>query len=185
MPISCGAAASSSSICRRQIAFVCAAANPGPTMRPSAAACWRASGAWPTSSPSVTLPLDDRTIRPLHNLLLAPRWTHCRGQSQRRQSETASASNLQHVRTMEWNMPDPVSEREVDTANASYWLSRHRELEGDIRSVGNKGLDIATNEAASDRIRQLLRAFLPEVMRDRKCATVLDVGCGIGRFAPV
>jgi SAM-dependent methyltransferase len=82
-------------------------------------------------------------------------------------------------------MPNVANEREIDVANADYWLDRHEKLEGDIRSVGNKGLDIPTNEAASENIRQLLRTFLPELIGSRSRATVLDLGCGIGRFAPV
>lgn len=82
-------------------------------------------------------------------------------------------------------MPIAAKQREVELANAAYWLKRHRELEGDIRSVGNRGADLATNEAVSERGRRLLRTLVPELIRGRDGAMVLDLGCGIGRFAPV
>ncbi len=82
-------------------------------------------------------------------------------------------------------MPIAAKQREVELANAAYWLKRHQELEGDIRSVGHRGADLATNEAVSERGRQLLRTLVPQLIRGRDGATVLDVGCGIGRFAPV
>ena len=74
---------------------------------------------------------------------------------------------------------------ELDAANAAYWLARHAELEGDIRSVGHRGLDIATNSAVTDRKRQLLARMLHDLPTGSNGNAAIDIGCGIGRYSAV
>jgi SAM-dependent methyltransferase len=62
----------------------------------------------------------------------------------------------------------------------AYWLARHEQLRGDIRSVGNKGLSVAENEAAYRERAEALRRYLPERLGELRGRSALELGCGIG-----
>ncbi len=70
------------------------------------------------------------------------------------------------------------------TDNEDYWIERHINFKGDIRSVGNIGNDIETNlkgyEAKKRRIKQAVQQV---VGQDLAGKSVLELGCGIGMLA--
>jgi SAM-dependent methyltransferase len=73
---------------------------------------------------------------------------------------------------------------DVHAKNLAYWLRRHEESEGDIRSVGNRGKSIEENEAGyRSKSRQLANILRRELGAPRG-KRVLDLGCGIGLYAP-
>jgi 2-polyprenyl-3-methyl-5-hydroxy-6-metoxy-1,4-benzoquinol methylase len=65
----------------------------------------------------------------------------------------------------------------------TFWIQRHEELAGDIRSVGNRGRSIEENEAGYKKRGQLLRDFISKHVADPFGKTVLEFGCGIGKIA--
>jgi SAM-dependent methyltransferase len=68
--------------------------------------------------------------------------------------------------------------------NLAYWLRRHEESQGDIRSVGNRGKSIEENEAGyRNKTRQLANILRRELGAPRG-KRVLDLGCGIALYAP-
>ena len=64
-----------------------------------------------------------------------------------------------------------------------YWLSRHQELVGDIRSVGNKGKSIAENEEGYRKRGAALRAYIVRRLGPVRGKSALEFGCGIGMMA--
>jgi 2-polyprenyl-3-methyl-5-hydroxy-6-metoxy-1,4-benzoquinol methylase len=72
----------------------------------------------------------------------------------------------------------------MEKDNENYWIERHRNYIGDVRSVGNMGKDISANLAGYEQKIKMLRNALLS-----RCATlhgmsILEVGCGIGMMAP-
>jgi SAM-dependent methyltransferase len=65
----------------------------------------------------------------------------------------------------------------------AYWIARHEQLRGDIRSVGNKGLSQAENEAAYRERAEALRQFLPDCLGPPAGRSAVEFGCGIGMVA--
>jgi SAM-dependent methyltransferase len=68
--------------------------------------------------------------------------------------------------------------------NLAYWLRRHEESEGDIRSVGNRGKSIEENEAGYRNKTRQLASILRRELGAPRGKRVLDLGCGIGLYAP-
>jgi trans-aconitate methyltransferase len=67
---------------------------------------------------------------------------------------------------------------------ATYWVDRHSQLKGDIRSVGNREVSVEENEKGYVR----RAAVLSELLADLALAegsTLIEFGCGIGMQAPV
>jgi SAM-dependent methyltransferase len=64
-----------------------------------------------------------------------------------------------------------------------YWVSRHQELAGDIRSVGNKGKSIVENEEGYRRRGAALRAYIIRRLGPVRGKSALEFGCGIGMMA--
>jgi SAM-dependent methyltransferase len=65
----------------------------------------------------------------------------------------------------------------------AYWLARHEQFKGDIRSVGNKGLSILENESAYRERADAMRWFLTEHLGDLAGRRAIEFGCGIGMVA--
>jgi SAM-dependent methyltransferase len=68
--------------------------------------------------------------------------------------------------------------------NLAYWLRRHEELEGDIRSVGNRGKSLEENEADYRIKTRNLVSILRRELAMPRGKRVLDLGCGTGLYAP-
>ena len=66
-----------------------------------------------------------------------------------------------------------------------YWKERHVRYSGDIRSVGHIGKSLNENNLGtaliSDKLRNLIRCLFTTTTE----LQVLDLACGIGRFAPM
>jgi SAM-dependent methyltransferase len=75
------------------------------------------------------------------------------------------------------------------TANAyepaTYWVERHSELKGDIRSVGNRGVSVEENEKGYVNRAANLSKLLTEELSVSAGSTLIEYGCGIGMQAPV
>lgn len=74
----------------------------------------------------------------------------------------------------------------MNTDNEEYWVKRHKDLYGDIRSTGNLAKDIETNIKGYDKKISMLRSAIekyifPETFEG---LDVLEVGCGVGMMAP-
>jgi SAM-dependent methyltransferase len=67
----------------------------------------------------------------------------------------------------------------------SYWIERHEQLRGDIRSVGNLGTSEEKNLAGLPQHRARLKTVLQHLVPDASDKMALDLGSGIGRLAPV
>jgi len=67
--------------------------------------------------------------------------------------------------------------------NENYWINRHEELKGDIRSVGNRGKGIEENVRGYESKVQKLRTVINHKFDNLLSKTVLEVGCGIGMMA--
>lgn len=67
--------------------------------------------------------------------------------------------------------------------NLAYWLRRHEELEGDIRSVGNRGKSPEENEADYRIKTGKLVSTLRRELAITRGKRVLDLGCGTGLYA--
>jgi len=63
-----------------------------------------------------------------------------------------------------------------------YWIDRHLRLKGDPRAVGNAGHSVAQNLASSAILCSALTTALQVAGPFR---SVLEIGCGTGRVAPV
>jgi SAM-dependent methyltransferase len=68
--------------------------------------------------------------------------------------------------------------------NLAYWLRRHEEFEGDIRSVGNRGKSPEENEADYWIKTRKLVSILRRELATPRGKRVLDLGCGTGLYAP-
>jgi trans-aconitate methyltransferase len=68
---------------------------------------------------------------------------------------------------------------------ATYWVDRHSELKGDIRSVGNRGVSVEENEKGYVNRAAILSALLTEDLAVAAGSTLIEFGCGIGMQAPV
>lgn len=64
-----------------------------------------------------------------------------------------------------------------------FWVSRHEELSGDIRSVGNRGKSVAENELGYRDRNEGLRRFISREIRDVSGRSAIEFGCGIGMIA--
>jgi trans-aconitate methyltransferase len=67
---------------------------------------------------------------------------------------------------------------------ATYWVDRHSQLKGDIRSVGNRGVSVEENEKGYVRRAAILSELLTD-MALAEGSTLIEFGCGIGMQAPV
>jgi SAM-dependent methyltransferase len=77
----------------------------------------------------------------------------------------------------------PIEQPGSDYEPAAYWIARHEQLAGDIRSVGNKGKSVAENEAAYRERAAALRAFVADLIGEPAGRSALELGCGIGLVA--
>jgi SAM-dependent methyltransferase len=68
-----------------------------------------------------------------------------------------------------------------DFDQAAYWIERHERYRGNILAVGNENYDQEGNE----QNRRQHDARLTNALTTIKPKTVLDVGCGYGRAAPI
>jgi chitin disaccharide deacetylase len=68
---------------------------------------------------------------------------------------------------------------------ATYWVERHSQLKGDIRSVGNRGVSVAENEKGYVNRAAVLSHLLTEDLSVARGSTLIEFGCGIGMQAPV
>jgi len=68
---------------------------------------------------------------------------------------------------------------------ATYWLDRHSQLKGDIRSVGNRGVSVEENEKGYLNRAAVLSKLLTEDLAVADGTALLEFGCGIGMQAPV
>jgi trans-aconitate methyltransferase len=68
---------------------------------------------------------------------------------------------------------------------ATYWVDRHSQLKGDIRSVGNRGVSVEENEKGYVNRAAVLSALLTEDLAVPEGSTLIEFGCGIGMQAPV
>lgn len=66
-----------------------------------------------------------------------------------------------------------------------YWVKRHEDLAGDIRSVGNISHSVEENEQGQAQLRERLTAVLNATGMARAGTSVLDFGCGIGLLGPL
>ena len=66
-----------------------------------------------------------------------------------------------------------------------YWLERHEQLQGDVRSVGKIGSGREDSIEASRQKAELLRRVFKHLYPEAGLRKMLDVGCGVGRFAPI
>lgn len=64
----------------------------------------------------------------------------------------------------------------------AYWIARHRRFGDDPRAVGNAGKSVEENLVGSARLQESLAAALRVIGLP---GSVLDIGCGYGRLAPV
>ena len=94
---------------------------------------------------------------------------------------SALQTALQNLSSLCCTPPDLI-EVPSDFNQEDYWVHRHRRLQGDPRSVGNLGLTIEENLAGEKKLRNALEISLKRLGVH---GTVLDVGCGYGRLAPV
>ena len=94
---------------------------------------------------------------------------------------------ITHQQETECSALDPVASRTPTPAAVydprRYWVSRHQELVGDIRSVGNKGKSIAENEQGYRRRGAALRAYIVRRLGPVRGRSALEFGCGIGMMA--
>ena len=67
--------------------------------------------------------------------------------------------------------------------NENYWIKRHEELKGDIRSVGNRGKPLEENVRGYESKVQRLRTVINKRFGSVLNKSVLEVGCGIGMMA--
>jgi predicted glycoside hydrolase/deacetylase ChbG (UPF0249 family) len=68
---------------------------------------------------------------------------------------------------------------------ATYWVERHSQLKGDIRSVGNRGVSVEENEKGYVKRAAALSEVLMEGLSVAQGSTLIEFGCGIGMQAPV
>jgi trans-aconitate methyltransferase len=68
---------------------------------------------------------------------------------------------------------------------ATYWVDRHSQLKGDIRSVGNRGVSVEENEKGYVNRAAVLSKLLAEDLSVVDGSTLIEFGCGIGMQAPV
>src|SRR5207249_1477072 len=68
---------------------------------------------------------------------------------------------------------------------ATYWVDRHHQMKGDIRSVGNRGLSVEENEKGYINRAAALRALLMDELAVAEGSALVEFGCGIGMQAPV
>jgi SAM-dependent methyltransferase len=68
---------------------------------------------------------------------------------------------------------------------ASYWVERHSQLKGDIRSVGNRGVSVEENEKGYVNRAAVLSKVLTEDLAVAEGSALIEFGCGIGMQAPV
>jgi SAM-dependent methyltransferase len=68
---------------------------------------------------------------------------------------------------------------------ATYWLERHSQLKGDIRSVGNRGVSVEENEKGYVNRASVLSKLLTEGLAVADQSALIEFGCGIGMQAPV
>jgi len=78
------------------------------------------------------------------------------------------------------NVQGGVEMSESRFVEQEYWVKRHQDLEGDIRSVGNKSHSGRENEKGQERLRERLTAVLDATGMAKAGTSVLDFGCGIG-----
>jgi trans-aconitate methyltransferase len=69
-----------------------------------------------------------------------------------------------------------------DFDQAEYWITRHRELQDDPRSVGNLGRSVEENIEGEQQLRNALGILLDILVTVPKSA--LDLGSGYGRLTP-
>jgi 2-polyprenyl-3-methyl-5-hydroxy-6-metoxy-1,4-benzoquinol methylase len=72
-----------------------------------------------------------------------------------------------------------------DYKAVEYWRNRHGRFGFDNRGVGDYTMTVAENQAILDEGTALLLRLCEEAGVDLSCASVLDVGCGIGHYAGV
>jgi 2-polyprenyl-3-methyl-5-hydroxy-6-metoxy-1,4-benzoquinol methylase len=72
---------------------------------------------------------------------------------------------------------DMVGDYEFD--QAEYWRSRHKDFQGDPRSVGNMSLSKEENEVAETNLKRFTRDIFGTLGVP---LSVIDVGCGYGRL---
>jgi SAM-dependent methyltransferase len=68
---------------------------------------------------------------------------------------------------------------------ATYWVDRHSQLKGDIRSVGNRGVSVEENEKGYVNRAAVLSKLLTEDLAVAEGSALIEFGCGIGMQAPV
>jgi trans-aconitate methyltransferase len=68
---------------------------------------------------------------------------------------------------------------------ATYWVDRHAQLKGDIRSVGNRGVSVEENEKGYVSRAAVLSQLLTEDLSVAEGSALIEFGCGIGMQAPV
>jgi trans-aconitate methyltransferase len=68
---------------------------------------------------------------------------------------------------------------------ATYWLDRHSQLKGDIRSVGNRGVSVEENEKGYLNRAAVISELLTVGLGMAEGSTLIEFGCGIGMQAPV
>jgi Methyltransferase domain len=68
---------------------------------------------------------------------------------------------------------------------ATYWVDRHSQLKGDIRSVGNRGVSVEDNEKGYVNRAAVLSKLLTEDLAVAEGSALIEFGCGIGMQAPV
>src|SRR5437763_16293861 len=67
---------------------------------------------------------------------------------------------------------------------ATYWVDRHSQLKGDIRSVGNRGVSVEENEKGYVNRAAVLSALVPEDLAAAEGPALIEFGCGIVMQAP-
>jgi SAM-dependent methyltransferase len=95
---------------------------------------------------------------------------------------------ITHKQGIECSALDRIASAHTPTPAAvydprRYWVSRHQELVGDIRSVGNKGKTIAENEEGYRKRGAALRAYIIRRLGPVRGNSALEFGCGIGMMA--